>query len=55
MADCLVGVITQRLRYRPDLKIRLPECEILAPSLPVKSFIRNRDFFKTGGGCLQSA
>src|SRR5437867_4356893 len=46
LADCLVAVIAQRLRFRPDLNIRLPECEILAPSLPVKSFIRNRDFFK---------
>ena len=46
LADCLVGVVCQHLQYRPDLKIRLPECEILLPTNPIKHFIRNRDFFK---------
>ena len=46
MADCLVAVVCQRLRFRPDLNIRVPECEIIRPTAPVKSFIRNRDFFK---------
>ena len=46
LADCLVAVVTQRLRFRPDLNIRVPECEILMVSHAVKSFIRNRDFFK---------
>jgi len=46
LADCLVGVVCQRLRYRTDLGIRVPECEILRPTVPVKAFIRNRDFFK---------
>jgi twitching motility protein PilT len=46
LADCLVGVIAQRLRFRPDLNIRVPECEILVPTNPIKAFIRNRDFFK---------
>ena len=46
LADCLVAVVSQRLRYRPDLKIRVPECEILIPSIPVKNFIRNGEFFK---------
>jgi twitching motility protein PilT len=46
LADCLVGVIAQRLHYRPDLKIRVPECEILLPNHAVKAHIRNRDFFK---------
>src|SRR5258706_7210498 len=44
LADCLVGVVSQRLRFRPDLKIRIPECEILFPTNPIKNFIRNRDF-----------
>jgi len=46
LADCLVAVICQRLRFRPDLKIRLPECEILVPSHSVKNHIRNGEFFK---------
>ncbi len=46
LADCLVGVISQRLRFRPELNIRVPECEILAPTHAVKAFIRMRDFFK---------
>ena len=46
LADCLVAVISQRLRFRQDLNIRVPECEILVPTHAVKSFIRNREFFK---------
>ncbi len=46
LADCLVAVISQRLRFRPDLNMRVPECEILMPTHAVKNFIRNRDFFK---------
>ena len=46
LADCLVAVIAQRLRFRPDLNIRVPECEILLPTNPVKAHVRNRDFFK---------
>jgi twitching motility protein PilT len=46
LADCLLAVICQRLRYRPDLKIRVPECEIMVNSMAVKNFIRMGDFFK---------
>ncbi len=46
LADCLVGVISQRLRFRPELNIRVPECEILVPTHAIKAFIRTRDFFK---------
>ena len=46
LADCLVGVVCQRLVYRTDLNMRLPECEILRPSHSVKAFVRSRDFFK---------
>jgi len=46
LADCLLAVISQRLRFRSDLGIRIPECEILMPTTAIKSFIRNRDFFK---------
>ena len=46
LADCLLAVISQRLRFRRELNIRVPECEILMASHAVKNFIRNRDFFK---------
>jgi twitching motility protein PilT len=46
LADSLVAVISQRLQFRPDLQMRIPECEILIPTNPVKNFIRNRDFYK---------
>lgn len=46
LADCLVAVISQRLRFRQDLNIRVPECEILMATHAVKNFIRTREFFK---------
>jgi len=46
LADSLIGVITQRLRFRSDLNIRVPECEVLLSSHPVKAHIRSREFFK---------
>src|SRR5512138_3489949 len=46
LADSLVAVVAQRLRFRSDLNIRVPECEILIPTIPIKAFIRNREFFK---------
>jgi twitching motility protein PilT len=46
LADCLVAVVSQRLRFREDLNIRVPECEILMATNPVKNFIRTREFFK---------
>src|SRR5579859_6300061 len=46
VADCLVAVISQRLRFRQELNIRVPECEVLMANHAVKNFIRNRDFFK---------
>jgi twitching motility protein PilT len=46
LADCLVGVISQRLRFRPELNIRVPECEILLATHAVKNFIRTREYFR---------
>src|SRR5438093_8405275 len=46
LADGLCAVVSQRLRFRADLNIRVPECEILMVTHAVKNFIRNRDFFK---------
>jgi len=53
VADSLVAVISQRLRFRPDLEIRVPECEILMATHAVKNFIRNRDFFKISS-CVET-
>ncbi|MDB6036384.1 MAG: hypothetical protein JWM99_225 [Verrucomicrobiales bacterium] len=44
LADTLVGVVCQRLRFNPELNIRLPECEILRPTHAVKNFIRRSEF-----------
>src|SRR5499427_5366043 len=46
LADCLLAVISQRLHFRQDLNIRVPECEVLMATHAVRNFIRNRDFFK---------
>jgi twitching motility protein PilT len=46
LADCLVAVVAQRLRFRPDLNIRVPECEILMATHAVRNFVRTREFFK---------
>jgi twitching motility protein PilT len=60
LADCLVGVICQRMRFFPERNSRAPECEVLLATQPVKSVIRQGQFFKlqtaleTGGneGCF---
>lgn len=46
LADCLIAVVSQRLRFRPDLQIRVPECEVLMVTHAIKAFIRQGDFFK---------
>jgi twitching motility protein PilT len=46
LADCLIGVVSQRLQYRQNLNILVPECEILYSTHPVKNFIRTREYFK---------
>jgi len=46
LSDSLVAVISQRLRFRQDLNIAIPECEILMATHAVKNFIRTREFFK---------
>lgn len=46
LADCLVGVVCQRLRYRAELGIRVPECEILTATSGVRAMIRQGQFFK---------
>jgi len=44
LADSLAGVVCQRLRFRDDLGIRLPECEVLRPTAAVKNCIRRGEF-----------
>ncbi len=46
LSDSLVAVVSQRLRFRQDLNIRVPECEVLMATHAVKNFIRTREFFK---------
>ncbi|MCB9890579.1 MAG: Flp pilus assembly complex ATPase component TadA [Planctomycetes bacterium] len=46
LADCLVAVVAQTLRYQEEEEIRVPECEILRASTPVRSMVRKADFFR---------
>ena len=46
LADSLVAVIAQRLVYRPDLRMRVPECEILTGSAAVRNVVRQGHFYK---------
>jgi twitching motility protein PilT len=46
IADCLVGVVAQRLHVREDVGVRVPACEILMASTPVKALVRQGQFFK---------
>ncbi|MEW5851685.1 MAG: PilT/PilU family type 4a pilus ATPase [Myxococcota bacterium] len=46
LADCLVAVVCQRLRFRPKEKLRVPECEILVATTAAKAVIRQNQFFK---------
>ncbi|MBU0753949.1 MAG: PilT/PilU family type 4a pilus ATPase [Planctomycetes bacterium] len=46
LADCLIGVVAQRLRFDEELGIRVPICEILRATTPIKHLIRQGHFFK---------
>lgn len=46
LADCLVGVLAQRLRYRPEIKARVPECELLVPTHAIRAHVRAGDHHK---------
>lgn len=46
LADCLLAVVCQRLTFRSELNIRVPECEILFATLTAKSIVRAGKFFK---------
>ena len=55
LADCLVGVVCQRLEFLPEFRLRVPVCEILLPSAASKGTIRGGQFsqianvLQTGG------
>jgi twitching motility protein PilT len=46
LADCLLAVVCQRLIFRPEINIRVPECEILFANLTAKSIVRSGKYFK---------
>lgn len=46
VADCLLGVICQRLVYYPQHGVRVPVCEVLVASSGVKAAIRMGQFSK---------
>jgi twitching motility protein PilT len=46
LADCLVGVVCQRLVWREELSLRLPECEVLMASTQVRAMVRAGQFHK---------
>lgn len=46
LANCLAAVLCQTLRYLPEQRIRVPECEILRSNSGVKANIRDGAFFK---------
>jgi twitching motility protein PilT len=55
LADCLVGLVCQRLDFLSEYRLRVPVCEILLPSVAAKGTIRGGQFsqianvLQTGG------
>ncbi len=55
LADCLVGIVCQRLEFLAEFRLRVPVCEILLPSAASKGTIRGGQFsqianvLQTGG------
>lgn len=48
VADCLVGVVSQRLQYLDRLQLRVPMCEILIPNSGARGTIRAGQFSQIG-------
>ncbi|HUK66693.1 MAG TPA: ATPase, T2SS/T4P/T4SS family [Anaeromyxobacteraceae bacterium] len=46
LADSLVAVVCQRMRFFPNKGLRAPECEVLLASTPVRAVVRQGHFFK---------
>jgi twitching motility protein PilT len=49
LADVLVAGIAQRLQYRADVGLRVPECEVLIATDAVRNIVREGRFFKLQG------
>ena len=48
LADCLVGVVSQRLQYLERLQLRVPMCEVLIPNSGARGTIRAGQFSQIG-------
>jgi twitching motility protein PilT len=48
LADCLVGVVSQRLQYLEKWQLRVPLCEILIPNSGARGTIRAGQFSQIG-------
>ena len=48
LADCLVGVVSQRLQYLDKWQLRVPVCEILVPNSGARGTIRAGQFSQIG-------
>ncbi|MBW2704669.1 MAG: Flp pilus assembly complex ATPase component TadA, partial [Deltaproteobacteria bacterium] len=48
LAGCLQAVVCQKLRWIPEEKLRIPECEILIGNSAVRAVVRQSQFFKLG-------
>lgn len=48
LADCLVGVVSQRLQYLERWQLRVPACEILIPNSGARGTIRAGQFSQIG-------
>ena len=48
LADCLVGVVSQRLQYLERWQLRVPLCEILIPNSGARGTIRAGQFSQIG-------
>ncbi len=46
LADCLVGVVAQRLKFRPREQRLVPECEVAFASSAMKAVVRQGQMFK---------
>jgi len=44
LADCLVGIICQRLEFLSAARLRVPRCEVLLPTSGAKGVIRSGQF-----------